>query len=804
MAIKKLEFSKKELELILNDKVEVEIPKGKENNVDFEVREAYLKQINDKEIVRFNETGIEEIDNNIESVAGKSKGELDVLLFNLFNDNNIDLIIENKKVGSKQNALQQAEMYANGLNRSGIVKCRVIIGHVPNIEVRVLVENDWKPLIINGANVDYFVGKNLLKLIYDNPDENEFKLSEYIEKPFTQKDLHVVVNKLKTLYRQIPEIQNNDELSINFTVSFIALKMILEKDKRKWGTITTPSDILESVENIIGKRADKDLKDKYFDIFVMKNKEDVEIFNFKNTLSNIDDREFTEKINPIQSIIMKIHKEISVIPETDLAIDLFGEVYETLASKKTKSSLGEFFTRRHIIQPLVRMFLSDKDIEDIVQQKKIVADIACGTGGFLTEAFKHIKKECDEKHPEVDTSELASEVIVGYDINHNNIGRTRINMTLAGDGFSDIRRVNTLSSEELKKDLDFIITNIPYGKGDIALNDTNSHDEFLKTNNNKRLELNFLIKAIELLKKGGKALIIVPEGIMEAPTLSPLREYIIKQCKIDAIISLPKFSFAPYTKWKTYVLFLEKRTKQLDSLEDRVLQGERVYSYIVDNDGYANSDKRFPTKLVGVDGSFLHDEMSPYKDKHGAYNFSKIEQIYEAREEDESGEYINEWNEKITGKKYGYISFKEILEKITIKNPTVSATKINGALWDELNTRKVLDEELHDKLQELAPLNNNGKFKKFTKGNYVDKDGELIEDFVSIFEALGFDYDTENNKWYDRNIEDITYALTLVPEKYFRKKEIKKITYDEIKSFVDDIENELKLMFGGGLNESES
>lgn len=801
MSIKKLEFPKKELDLLLDDKVEVIIPKGKENNVDYEVREAYLSLINNKEIVRFNETGIKEIDDNIESVSGKSKGELDVLLFNLFGNSNIDLIIENKKSGTKQDALEQAIMYANSLNRSGKVNCRIVIGHVPDIKVRILVDNTWKPLIINGEEINYFIGTNIIKLIYDNPNENEFRLSEHIEKPFTQKDLHVVINKLKTLYRQIPEIQNNDELSINFTVSFIALKMILEKENKKWNNLIVPNDILNATDTIVGSKANRELKDKYLDIFVMKNKEEVEIFNFRNTLANIDIREFGEDVEPINSIIMKIHKEISVIPETDLAIDLFGEVYETLASKKTKSSLGEFFTRRHIIQPLVRMFLTEKDIEDIVQNKKTVADIACGTGGFLTEAFKYIKRECDEKHPEIDTSKLASEVIVGYDINHNNIGRTRINMTLAGDGFSDIKRVNTLSSNGLRQNLDYIITNIPYGKGDIALSEPNSNDDFIRTNNNKRLELNFLIKAIDLLKVGGKALIIVPEGIMEAPTLSPLREYIIKQCKIDAIISLPKFSFAPYTKWKTYVLFLEKRISPLNSIEDRILRGERIYSYIVDNDGYANSDKRFPTNLKSEDGSYLHNEMSPYKDNHGAFNPSKIEQIYEAKEEDETCVYLNEWNEKIIGKKYGYISMKEVLEKKTTKNPIVNATKINNVLWNELNNNQVLSKEQYALLQDLAPLNKNGTYKKFTKNDYIDSEGQLIEEYVSIFEVLGYEYDAEDNKYYDKNVEDIMYSLTLVPEKYFRKKDVKHITYDEIKSFVSEIESELKLLFGGDSSE---
>lgn len=781
--------------LILNDKIEIQIPIGKENNVDYEVREALLGHYHDKNIVKFNETGIKEIDKNIESVEGKSKGELDVLIFNYFDNNNIDMIIENKKVGTNQDALEQAIMYANGLNRSGIITCRVIIGNVPNVKVRVLVKNEWKPLIINGQEVGYFFGSHVLKLIYDNPNENQFKLTELIEKPFTQKNLHAIINKLKTLYRQVTEIQNNDELSINFTVSFIALKMIQEKENIMWSSYKKPEEIIQAVDKIIGLKAENNLKLKYLDIFIMKNKEEVEIFNFKTLLTNIDNREYGEGVSPIESIIMQIHKEIAQIPEKDLEIDLFGEVYETLASKKTKSSLGEFFTRRHIIQPLVRMFLTDNDIEEIVTNKKTIADIACGTGGFLTESFKYIKKECDEKHPDINTSKLASEVIIGYDINHNNIGRTRINMTLAGDGFSDIKRVNTLNSKELRYDLDFIITNIPYGQGDIAISDANASDDFLKTNNNKRLELNFLIKAIEMLKTGGKALIIVPEGIMEAPTLSPLREYILKQCKIDTIISLPKFSFAPYTKWKTYVLFLQKRARPLKSIENKILLNERIYTYIVDNDGFANSDKRFPTNLKSEDGSYLHNELSPYIDNHGAMNLSKIEQIYEAREEDEIKSYFNEWNEEIQGKKYGYISLREILDKKTIKYAKTNINNIKNILWEELNNNKLLSVENHTALINLAPLDKNGNYKKFSVSDFIDN-GELIEEYLSIFEELGFEYDGENNKYYDLKEEEITYALPLVPEKYLRKREIAEITLEDLEKVISEMEEEMKQLIG--------
>lgn len=805
MAIKKLELIKDSLEKILNDKIDINIPKGKENNVDFEVRQELLKHFNnDKSIIKFNETDISKIDKDIPSTTGKGKGELDVLIFNYITKNNIDLIIEDKKVGSSEDALDQAIMYANGLNRAGNVLCRVVIGHIPAIRVRILVKSEWKPLIINGEIIDYFFGPNILKLIYSNPNHNEFKLDELIEKPFTQKDFHNVINKLKTLYRQIPEIQNNDDLSINFTVSFVALKMVMEKQGIQWDTLKNIGDIETEIKKIVGDLANEVLEEKYLDIFVMKDKDNSETFNFYNTLHIIYVRENSEKINPLESIIMKIHKELAIIPEKDLAIDLFGEVYECLASKKMKSSLGEFFTRRHIIRPLVRMFLTDDDIHRIINDKKTIADIACGTGGFLTESFKHIKKICDTEYTDqnIDTSDLASKVVIGYDINHNNIGRTRINMTLAGDGFSVIERANTLTSTKIKTGLDYIMTNIPYGKGDYAISDPKSKDDFLKTNNNKRLELNFLIKAIELLGARGKASIIVPEGLMEAPTLSPLREYILKQCKITTIISLPKFSFAPYTKWKTYVIFIEKRNKPLDNLENKLLQNERIYTYIVDNDGFANSDKRFPTNLTDKDGRYLHNELSCYIDKSGARHLSKMEEIYETKEEDEVCLYSNEWNEEIKGKKYGWISLKEILDKKTVKHSKVKISKVKNVLWQEYNEHLILSDEDYDTLSKNIVLDKKGKAKKITRDNFIIND-ELKEEFIPIFEALGFEYDAENNKYYDTKIEEITYALPLVPEKYLRKKEIKEITVDELITNVSNIEKELGELFGGNRNENK-
>lgn len=810
MAKKTVLMKKNILDKILNDfqlayYSKQIITKNLEEDVDDVVKEL-LKPIFGNAVTG-KKTGNKKIDDNIPAWHGETgPGKPDIMIYNYFGDEEISLIIENKNFTSSENAIAQAECYAKVGN---IIKksVRVIIGNLPSrkLEVKVLTAKGYLPLIINGNVVESFIGKEVLELIYNNPNINEFIIEELVEKKFTQKDFHNIINKLKTLYRQIPEIQNNDDLSINFTVSFIALKMIMEKQKKDWYALNNPDQIKYAIDNIVGKKADPQLKKKYEDIFVMVDKDDNIKFNFRNILDAIDVRENGEKITPNKSVLMNIHNSLKEIPKKDLSIDLFGEVYECLASKKTKSVLGEYFTRRHIIQAIVRMFFSEDDIQNIVEYKKTIGDPACGTGGFLTESFKYIKEYCEKEHSELDLTGLASQIMIGYDINANSIGRTRVNMTLAGDGFSDIQRYNTLSTPwrdktsdtGLKKDIDYILTNVPYGKGDIAISDPNSPDEFLKSNNNKRLELNFVIKIIEMLKKGGRASIIVPEGLLEAPTLSPFREYLLKQCKLTTIISLPKFTFAPYTKWKTYVIFIEKRNTSLKDIEQVIFKNEKIWCYIVDNDGYANSDKRFPTALKDSNGKWLHDELQPYIDSNGVMQSSKIEQAFECKLEDEKQSYFNEWNEEIKGKKCGFITIHDITKIKTEQYQTLTVKEVANKIKAEADKQTLLNDEDYLILINLLKLGKKGYSVK--KENYLEN-GELKEEMVSIFETLKIDYDPENNKYYDLSQETTTFLLPFIPEKYLRKKEIITITLSELTTKVNEIENELKRLFGGEIN----
>ena len=371
------------------------------------------------------------------------------MIFNCFKNNEIDVIIENKMPNNPDDETEQAKTYAQVGNTID-KPIRVIIGNRLNktMDIRVKVENDYKPLFVNGEKITDFFGESILKIIYDNPNENEFIIIEKTDNVMTQKEFHNIINNLKVLYRQIPEIQNNDDISINFTIAFIGLKMVMKKLDKKWEIIHKVKDLIDNLDEIVGKKPlSVEIKDKYSDIFIIKNKEENEVFNFLSICNAIGEREYNENIKDENSILMKIHNELKKISDDNSHIDLFGEVYEMLASKKTKSILGEFFTRRHIIQAIVRMFFTNKEIEEIGEGKKNIVDPACGTGGFLTESFKHIKDYYLKKgKTNKEISELANKVIIGYDINANNIGRSRINMILAGDGFSEIERYNTLNT----------------------------------------------------------------------------------------------------------------------------------------------------------------------------------------------------------------------------------------------------------------------------------------------------------------------------------------------------------------------
>lgn len=647
-----------------------------------------------KSTLRIGKTKIEKIDKNIPSKNIPSKlGKLDV---SIVSENDVLVIIENKiDKESVETALDEAKFYADGLILKKASEIRVVVGfNGQKVRWAVRVDNTydnsykWLPFSIGNKEIITFPSKDLVNFIYNYPNIYQIK-EDRSEK--SKIELVRCINSLKEGYRQLNFIQNNNHNTIDFTIAFISLKSILEKfggkmpvSNNKWSELSKGSNqalrenIISSVNYICDEQRNKEeelydgvnLSQSFKPIF--ESNTSTRKFSFVDLIKNFNTKAQLDSLNAI-------YNSVSGLPSLHSSkIDLFGETYELLADKKTKSAFGQYFTGRHIIKPLVRLLFENESSVSIlgkvnegneIRPKKI-CDPACGTGGFLTESFKYISELIsDEK---VNLDDFAKGSIYGFDIFPENITKTKINLYLSGDGFSSMQDVNTLElGSEYDNYFDYIVTNPPYGKSG-----TNIDSSIIKSS---RLEVNFLIKIVKMLKKGGKALIVLPDGILEAPTLSQLREWLIKQCTIDKIVGFPIFAFAPYTKEKTYAVFLTKRNLPIESSLVAEQNNESVWFYIIDNDGYVNSDKRFPTKKKNSDGQWMHDELTEWYDADGNYKESLLVETWQKRNQPQ--EYLqntyDEFGIQIHGKKYGFISISDIRKEKNIDSKSQSSSLLN-------------------------------------------------------------------------------------------------------------------------------
>lgn len=749
-----------------------------ERQVDMDCKDSLILTGFNESDICIGKTNIKHIDNNMPTkTLGGGIGKLDVCVIN---NQDIRMLIENKVPSvSIDTALNEAIYYCDGLIDKNVSRVLIAVGFngkEVKWKVRVLDESSnskycWKPFVINGKECSTFPTPEILNLIYSYSGIHAIQ-EDRADK--SKRMLIECINTLKQKYRLLSFIQNDNYTAIDFTIAFISMKSISEKfgnllpsQTYLWQNL--PHDNLkENIKNFVNYICDEnsrkqdsrmnqtiDLAKNFRSVFIQELNN--RVFDFQALIGQFRDA----------SILLEIYNAIDRLPMLHSSkIDLFGETYEQLADKRTKSAFGQFFTGRHIIKPFVKLLLEGENEISIsggiehgkAKNPKKICDPACGTGGFLTEAFKYVANLFQNS---IDVNDFASKAIYGYDIFPENVTKSKINLYLAGDGFSAMESLDSLSNL-LTGMFDYIITNPPYGDGRCAL-DTNII-------NNNRLEVNFIIKIVNLLNKGGKALIIVPDGILEAPSLSILREWIIKQCTIDKIIGLPIFSFAPYTKEKTYALFVTKRDSPLNDIFETVSNYERIWYYIVDNDGFANSDKRFPTKKQDVDGKFMHDELSDYVDQDGNQRNCILFQRWKKREQSPDEKFYNEFGIEIKGKKYGYINLQDIYADGVSTYNIMPPKKVIKTISDLLGIKIKKHEEL------------------------FDNKGELLDDVKQILLNNQIELDCNNN-FISISSNKVNRLLNLLPEKYFRAIQIESMHYCDVKTIVDNISSKSEEIF---------
>lgn len=242
-----------------------------------------------------------------------------------------------------------------------------------------------------------------------------------------------------------------------------------------------------------------------------------------------------------------------------------GDAFEYLLQVMgTQGDAGQFLTPRHIINFIV-------DIVDPQKTDKTL-DPAEGTAGFLISTFLHILKNNTKPGSNLPGSALTyderkklSDNLVGYDISHDMVRLSLVNLYLHGFADPKIYEYDTLGNlDRWDDDFDCIETNPPFmtPKGGVK-----PHKRF--SIQAKKSEVLFVDYIMEHLNPNGKAGIIVPEGIIfqSATAYKALRKMMIDQNFLYAVVSLPAGIFNPYSGVKTSVLFMDrvlaKKTKDI-------------------------------------------------------------------------------------------------------------------------------------------------------------------------------------------------------------------------------------------------
>lgn len=282
--------------------------------------------------------------------------------------------------------------------------------------------------------------------------------------------------------------------------------------------------------------------------------------------------------------------------------DTSGDVYEYMLSKIASSGTnGQFRTPRHIIELMVTM-------TDPKPGDRII-DPACGTAGFLVSASEHVRENyADELFKQDARDQFNHEMFHGYDFDSTMLRIGSMNMMLHGVEQPDIRYRDSLSEGAIGESDDFslVLANPPFA-GSLDYEATSR--DLLNVVKTKKTELLFLALFLRLLQPGGRAAVIVPDGVLfgSSKAHKDLRKQLVDGQKLDAVVKLPSGVFKPYAGVSTAILFFTKTNAAAAGTGAT----DHVWFYDVTADGQSLDDKRTPLlpeeKLGAVPDEKLSD-----------------------------------------------------------------------------------------------------------------------------------------------------------------------------------------------------
>ncbi len=261
--------------------------------------------------------------------------------------------------------------------------------------------------------------------------------------------------------------------------------------------------------------------------------------------------------------------------------DTKGDVYEYLLSKlSTAGTNGQFRTPRHIVKMMVELMKPTPE--------DIIVDPAAGSAGFLVEAGEYLRNNRNDLFLTENLKEhFNNTMFYGFDMDRTMLRIGAMNLMQHGIENPNISYKDSLSEDnEDNSKYTLVLANPPF-KGSIDSERTSK--DLLNVTKTKKTELLFLALFLRILRTGGRAASIVPDGVLfgSSNAHKAIRKEIIEKHKLEAVISMPSGVFKPYAGVSTAIMIF---TKTGDGGTDK------VWFYDMTADGFSLDDQRQPVK----------------------------------------------------------------------------------------------------------------------------------------------------------------------------------------------------------------
>ena len=302
---------------------------------------------------------------------------------------------------------------------------------------------------------------------------------------------------------------------------------------------------------------------------------------------------------PTPALLSKVVDLIDKIPMEER--DTKGDLYEYMLGKIASAGQnGQFRTPRHIINLMVA--LTDPKPNDII------CDPASGTSGFLVAAGEYLRTHHKELFRDKKLREhFHKHLLHGFDFDNTMLRIGSMNLLLHGVEQPDVRYRDSLAQDHAGESgkYSLILANPPFAG---SLDYDSTAKDLLAIVKTKKTELLFLALFLRLLKVGGRAAVIVPDGVLfgSSKAHKELRRMLVEDHKLDAVISLPGGVFRPYAGVSTAILLFTKTG---------VGGTDRVWFYDMQADGWSLDDKRNPL--------LPEDKLGPFAKGLGAEEHAK-------------------------------------------------------------------------------------------------------------------------------------------------------------------------------------